>query len=372
MSEAPHSVAVFVPSLEAGGAERAAVNLCNGLASRGVAVDLVLVRAVGPLLSEVDPSVTVVDLGRRRVLTALLPLRRYLRRHRPGALLSEMDHSNVIAVWARDLARVRTRVVVIEQTTASVFLSHERSIRESLIARFMRRAYRRADGIIAVSEGVRRDLARFLEMSPERIDVAPNPIVTPRLLEAREQPAHGWLNDGGEPVVVAVGRLVRAKDYPTLIRAMARVREQCGARLLILGEGTERPRLQALVSEIGLDGHVSMPGFVQNPAASVARSAAYVLSSRYEGLPSVVVEALPFGVPLIATDCPSGPREILHGGRYGRLVPVGDESALARGIIDALGGRIEPPSREAWAPFTVEAVTSRYLSILGSVTATGR
>ncbi len=377
--ETVRDLSVFLPTLEVGGAERVAVNLCNALSSRGVSVELVLVSATGSFLRDVDPLVTVVDLGCRRgsneYRTALPPLRRYLRRRRPTLLLSELTHANVIAVVARDLARVDTRVVVSEHNTMSICLAQRRSIYHSILPWLMRYAYRRADGVVAVSEGVRRDLEESFGIATGTIDVVYNPIVTPGLLESRRATPHPWLDDqledrledGGAPVVVAAGRLTRQKDYPTLLRAVALVRAERPVRLLILGEGEERPQIEALVSELGLDDDVAMPGNVEHPASSVSRAAVYVLSSTFEGLPSVLIEALPWGVPIIATDCPSGPSEILAEGRHGRLVPVGDSAALAAAIVDALDGRIAPPGPDAWAPFTIEAVTDRYLSVLGAV-----
>lgn len=363
------SVSVFLPSLEVGGAERASVNLCNALASRGIPVELVLVEATGPFLADVDRSVTIVDLRSRHVLSALLGLRRYLRRRRPEVMLSELSHANVIAVWAAELARVETLVVVTEHVNPKFFFSQERSVRHWFLERLMRSTHRRADGVVAVSEGVRRDLARFLHIAPEAIDVAYNPIVTNELLHAKHEAPHPWLDDNGAQVVVAVGRLARQKDYPTLIRAFALVRAEQPARLLILGEGSERAALEALVAELELDEDVAMPGNVGNPASSIARAAAFVLSSRFEGLPSVLIEALPFGVPVVATDCPSGPREILAEGRHGCLVPVGDAAALADAIVEALSGRIDPPGVDAWAPYTVESATDRYVSILDAIAA---
>jgi glycosyltransferase involved in cell wall biosynthesis len=357
-------VSVFLPTLEVAGVERATVNLCNGLVARGIGVDVVLGRAVGAFLGDVHPTVAVVELGAKHVRSAIPRLERYLRRRRPAVLLAEMSHANVAAVLARDLSRAGTRVVVTEHIPASILHAEEPTVRHRVLPWLMRVAYRRADAIVAVSDGVRDDLAHLLHMSPDAIQVAYNPIVTPALLESRHKTPHPWLEDSGPPVVVAVGRLARQKDYPTLIRAIARVRAREPVRLVILGEGTERRRLEALVSAKGLTDDVAMPGAVATPASSIARSATYVLSSRYEGLPSVLIEALACDVPIVATNCPSGPREILAGGRHGRLVPVGDDVALADAIADALRGNIQPPEPEAWTPFTVEAVTSRYISII--------
>ena len=175
---------------------------------------------------------------------------------------------------------------------------------------------------------------------------------------------HAWFEPGEPPVFLAVGRLAPQKDFPTLIRAFAQVRARHEARLLILGGGPERAHLQSLVGELGLDGDVGLPGWVTNPYPYMVRSAAFVLSSRWEGLPSVLIEALYCGVPVIATDCPSGPVEILEGGKHGMLVPVGDVDALARGMEAAIDGRIPRPTEASWRPYDQDAVVDRYLGVL--------
>jgi glycosyltransferase involved in cell wall biosynthesis len=134
--------------------------------------------------------------------------------------------------------------------------------------------------------------------------------------------------------------------------------------LLILGEGAERPALEALVTQLGLDDAVSMPGFVENPYAYMARAALFVLSSRWEGLPTVMIEALCCGLPLVATDCPSGPREILRDGEYGQLVPVGNAPALAQAMLTALTGNGPRPVAASWQRFALEPVVNQYIDLL--------
>ncbi len=360
----PERLALFLPDLTGGGAERVMVNLARGLVHRGRAVDLVLVRAAGPLLPEVPPGVRVVELGSRSVLASLPALVRYLRRERPRALLSTLNTANVVAVWAGLIARSPARIVVRQSNTLSRTRAATRGARR-LIPFLVRHSYRWADEIVAVSEGVARDLVRAARLHGGRIRVTPNPVVTPELLAlAHEPPGHPWFGAGEPPVVLGVGRLTRQKDFGTLIRAFARVRSRRGARLVILGEGEERRELEALVRALGLEDDVALPGFVPNPFAYMARAAVFVLSSAWEGLPAVVIQALAVGVPVIATDCESGPREILGDGRLGLLVPVGDEAAIERGILDLLGRPGPPVPREAWHRFTHEHAVTEYLRIL--------
>lgn len=358
-------VAIFTADMGGGGAERAMLKLAGGMARRGYPVDLVLSRASGDYLPEVPETVRVIDLEAGRVLTSLPGLVRYLRRERPLVMLTSLNHVNVVGLWARRLSGVDTRLVVNEQNTLSQDAPNSVRRRHRLLPRFVRRFYPWADEIVAVSRGAADDLARTAGLPEDRVRVVHNPIVTPELRAMAAEPLeHPWFAPGEPPVVLAVGRLAPQKDFGTLLRAFARVRERRPARLMILGEGPERPSLAALISELGLDGSADLPGRVLNPYPYMVRAGTFVLSSRWEGLPSVLIEALYCGVPIVATDCPSGPVEILEGGRHGLLVPVGDADALADGIAAALDGRVPRPARESWQPYEQETVVERYLDVL--------
>jgi glycosyltransferase involved in cell wall biosynthesis len=246
--------------------------------------------------------------------------------------------------------------------------SHRRRRRARYVPALIRSFYPWADGIVAVSEGVADDLAAVTGLCRDRINVIYNPVVTPEVARMVQEPLdHPWLQPGQPPVVVAVGGLRPQKDFGTLVEAFACVRRRRPARLLILGEGWQRVNLETLVAQHRLEADVQMPGFVPNPYPYLARAAAFALSSRWEGLPGALIEALFCGVPIVATDCPSGPREILAQGQYGRLVPVGDPTALAEALESALSGELAPPPRESWRRFEVDTVVDRYAeALLGS------
>ncbi|SHE67950.1 Glycosyltransferase involved in cell wall bisynthesis [Desulfofundulus australicus DSM 11792] len=360
-------LALFLPSLRGGGAERVMVNLARGFAERGLDVDLVLAKAEGPYLSEVPAGVRVVDLGASRVLLALPGLVRYLRQEKPAAMLSTLNHANIIALWAKRLAGVPTRVVVREANTVSLCSANASSLRGRLMPFLMRRFYPWADAVVAVSKGVTEDLIRTVGLPAEKVRVIYNPVVTEELFKKAEEPVdHPWFAPGEPPVILGVGRLTEQKDFATLIRAFALVRKERRARLVILGEGEKRPELEALVQELGQMQHVDMPGFVGNPFKYMRRAAVFVLSSRWEGLPNVLIQALALGTPVVSTDCPSGPYEILAGGRYGKLVPVGEHEELAEAIRKNLTlERENIPTKKATQPFTANEVCSRYLEVLG-------
>jgi glycosyltransferase involved in cell wall biosynthesis len=222
-----------------------------------------------------------------------------------------------------------------------------------------------ADAIVTVSQGSAEDLAR-LGLSSDCIKVIYNPVVTPELFEKVTEPVeHPWFEPGSPPVILGVGRLEKQKDFPTLIRAFAQVRQQRPARLMILGEGQERPDLETLVQELGLAENVALPGFVANPYAYMGKAALFVLSSLFEGLPTVLIEAMATETPVVSTDCKSGPAEILANGQYGKLVAVGDVKGMAEAIISTLEA---PPNSEALklraAEFSLEKAVAQYQQVL--------
>jgi glycosyltransferase involved in cell wall biosynthesis len=359
-------VALFLPSLGVGGVERNTLRLAQGFLERHIAVDLVLAKAEGEWLSRVPQGIRVVDLGTPRALLSLPGLAGYLHRERPVALLAAKDYINIIAILAKQLSRVRTRVVVSVRIHLSRDAHYATSFRARLMPLLVRLFYRWADEIVAVSEGVAVDLAHITGLPRERIRVIYNPVVHARLLERASEPIkHGWFAAGEAPVIIGVGRITRQKDFVTLVQAFALVRARRPVRLMILGEGEERPILEALVRELGLEQDVALPGFVDDPCAYMARAAVFVLSSLWEGLPTALIEAMALGTPVVSTDCPSGPAEILEGGKWGKLVPVGSVTALARAIEDTLD---QPPDSRALqrraAEFSVDRAVDRYLELL--------
>jgi glycosyltransferase involved in cell wall biosynthesis len=360
-------LAIFLPSLSGGGAERAMLNLAHGLARRGCAVDLVLAKAEGPYLSDVGKSIRLVDLKAPRALASIPALARYLRREQPKALISALDYANVVALWARRLSGAPSRVLVNEQNTTSRSARNSARRRQRMVPYLVKRFYPWADYVVGNSQGVAEDLSQVTGLPRERIHMLYNPVVTPEMRDKAQAPlSHPWFQPGRPPVVLAVGRLTTQKDFPTLIRAFAGVRQTRLARLLILGEGPDRPALEALVDQLDLRDTVAMPGFVENPYAYMSRASLYVLSSRWEGLPTVLIEALYCGPPIVATDCLSGPREILAGGQYGVLVPVGDVAALTQAMAAALAGDTPRATEESWRPYALETVADQYIHLLES------
>jgi len=306
----------------------------------------------------------MVDLGARRLLGSLRPLAEYLRRERPRVLVSSMSHANLVALWAARLAGRVTPVVVTEHNTMSQANQHENVVSRNLWPILLRRFYPWASSVVAVSRGAADDFARTSGFPRGQVEVVYNPVITASVMAlAREEPGHPWFGPGQPPVILGVGRLTRQKDFPTLIRAFAQLRSRRQARLIILGEGEDQAELERLIAELQLTQDVALPGF-QNAMAYMARSALFVLSSAWEGLPTVLIEALAAGTRVVSTDCPSGPREILQEGRLGALVPVGDPAALARAMEAALEQPGVAVSAAALKPYAMDAAVDHYLSVI--------
>ncbi len=358
-------VALFVPSLRAGGAERVAINLAAGFAALGQPTDIVAVSGGGEFATRIPAGVRLVDLKASRVLLSLPPLIAYLRRERPSAVIAFMDHASIVALWARWLSRSPARIISTVHSTLTRATGKSPNLRNRVLPALLGSFYPSADAVVAVSHGVARDLSDATGFPLDRITVIYNPVITTEFTEALTQaPSHPWLSDDGPPVVLGVGRLTRAKDFETLIRAFALVRRQRPARLLILGEGEERSALEALVQELGLQSDVALPGFLDGAPACMAKAAVFVLSSVWEGLPTVLIEALAAGTKVVATDCPSGPREILRAGELGRLVPTGDAGALADGILAVLAGSARPVPLADLEEFTQDVAAGAYLRLV--------
>jgi glycosyltransferase involved in cell wall biosynthesis len=362
-------LAVLISFSGEGGVERMVTNLVVEFARQpDLSVDLVLLRDDSRHLRDLPANINIVRLGVRHSGLSLPALVRYLRRARPDAMLVAKDRAGRAALTARQLAGVSTRIVLRLGTTLSEAMQDKGRLVRWLRYWPIRKLYPLADGIVAVSQGVADDIAGIVEMPAGHIHVVRNPVITPALARlAAETVEHPWFGPGQPPVVMGIGRLTRQKDFATLIRAFAHVRHRLGPlRLIILGEGRDREALMHLAEDEGVLEDVALPGFMSNPYAWLSRASLFVLSSRWEGSPNALTEAMALGIPVVSTDCPSGPREVLAGGRYGPLVPVGDHQALAEAMSRVLA-RPEPAQslRDAVQEYRSEVSARRYLEVLG-------
>jgi glycosyltransferase involved in cell wall biosynthesis len=369
------------------------VSLARGFLGRGHRVDLVLGTARGAFLDDVPNGVRVIELGKRSALRALpvflrdldnarklapafrnliphwvlgcIPdLARYLERERPDAMLSALNYTNIAALWARRIAKTPTRLVVSERNT----LTHRARVRRrnlelpALAGAF----YPWADAIAAVSDGVADDLSEASGIPRDQITTTYNPVVGPEIRELAALPLEDpWFGDAQVPVVLAAGKLRQQKGFDVLLDAFASLRARRKARLVVLGEGELRRALLRRARRLGVAEDVAFPGFVENPFRYMAAASVFVLSSRWEGLPGVLIQAMACGCPVVSTDCPSGPREILADGRYGELAPVDDPEALASAMERALDGpRNSPQLVERAETYSVDRSVDRYLALL--------
>jgi glycosyltransferase involved in cell wall biosynthesis len=367
MSEIPsRPVAFFLGSFGGGGIERITARLAHNFVKLGVKIDLILNRGDSTHLWQMPAETRTIDLNAPNLYLSLPGLVRYIRRERPIALLAADHYLNEIALLAKQIAGVPLRLVVAEHNQLSKTARNATNLKGRLTPIFARFLYPWADGIVAVSDGVAKDLASMASLPLDRIETIYNPAIDAQMfVKAKEPVEHPWFTSPEVPVILGVGKLEQQKDFPNLIRAFAKVRQVKPSRLVILGWGPDRPELQALVQELGVQDDVDLPGYVQNPYAYMARSAVFVLSSAWEGLPTVLIEAMALGIPVVSTDCESGPSEILADGKYGYLIPVADSDALADAILQVLAGRFKAIDSSWLSQFEVETATQKYLNILG-------
>lgn len=351
-----------------GGVENMLTHLLRGFIAAGVPVDLILLKARGGHLDRIPPQVNIIRLDVRTSALALPAVVRYLRRQRPASMLVAKDRASRIALLARRIAGVDTRIVLRMGMHLSGSLAGKSVIRRWSRYLPVRWMYPWADRIIAVSRAVADDLAAIGRIPRDRFVVIKNPSVPDNIAELARAPVpHPWLGSNATlPVVMGVGRLTTQKDFASLIRAFSGICRQPPARLIILGDGPQRQALERLVGTLQIADCVHLAGFQANPYAWLARSSLFVLSSRYEGSPNVLVEAMALGVSVVSTNCPSGPAEILDNGRIAPLVPPGDPQALA----DAMRRTLAQPAdsrvlQRAASGYTVDASAGEYLRVLG-------
>jgi glycosyltransferase involved in cell wall biosynthesis len=367
-SHPPHFALVTL-AFEGGGPERDSIFLCNALAAQGMQVAIVVLRGEGPLRAFVDPAVRIVMVGQPRIRYALPALQRALRSLAPKVVLSSgVPSLNVLTLLAvRMLPRhERPKLVLRENSVPS--MAHRDPSRSNRIAyRVLRRLYRFADHIITLTDRSRDDLTRLFSVPGSMASaMRTNAVLTPAIMDRLAR----WDGESGREngLIVSVGRLSAEKDHYTLLRALSMLPGGRPWRLVIIGNGPERAALEAFARGLGLAKRVAFIGYVTDPFAWMMRARVLVLSSIYEGLPNVVIEALACGTAVVSTDCPHGPREILEGGRYGMLTPVGDAAAMAASIRAALD---HVPNRKALMrrslDYTAERTAARFLQIVADL-----
>ena len=369
-------ITIFIPSFRGGGAERAMINLANGLCEsysrRGIKiqVSLLVVDDSGDYRDEVNHSVRVHSLSRSRALWSFFGLIQFYNVQRPDVVISSMPHLNVLATFARRFSTSRPKIIVTERNTYSELRKHG-SRKDRFLHIFVKRSYLSADAIVAVSEGVADDLCLQFSFERKDINVIYNPVVSNQIFERMVGDVDLGISHDlvMSKFVIAMGSLEERKGFRDLIRAFHIVTKTDDAvNLVILGEGSKRRELESLIIRLRLQTRVFMPGFVTNPFPILKNAQVFILSSVVEGLPNVLIQAMACGVPVVATDCPSGPQEILEGGKWGYLVPVGDANSMASAILEQLSGvfpRLPVEQRARF--FSVDRAVNAYEDLIGRV-----
>jgi glycosyltransferase involved in cell wall biosynthesis len=405
-------VAIYIRTIKsAQGTERVTANIAMGLADRGHDVDFLVEDHTGWLIEKLasHPRITVINLGDQRgsvllhrglqlwiilknILSSplsligigdacsarlirlmghndppVLSLYRYLKRSRPLSVMSFLNQSNLVLLLTAPLVPGPTRFIVNVRNHITTSAKQGKSRWMRSVPRLMKRFFPRADLILAPSQGVAEDVRNITGIAPDKFRVVYNPVYRPEITElSREALSHPWLADTDIPVIIAAGKLKPQKDFETLLRAFALVRSRREARLMILGRGPRQQALLELAEQLGVKDDFQLPGHVKNPYAYFGRAAVFVLSSAWEGLPNVLIEAMACGCPVVSTDCPSGPFEILDEGRVGKLVPVGNSEQMALAIAQTIDS---PPMAEMMIEragvFSYENSIACYEAVLG-------
>jgi glycosyltransferase involved in cell wall biosynthesis len=362
-------VALFLPTLYSGGAERVQLNLARYFLDRGLRVDLVVCKYFGSLKDQVPEGVRLISLDARKVMFGVSAYLRYLRIARPSVVLSSVENAAIISCVGKMLSSHRHRLLVRLDNSLSEPGILPLQMHRWPVMTAVASTFHAADAFVAVSNGLKEQLSHLPGLGKKPIRRIYNPIIHEGFeAQADLTPELPPSIKPGEPFVLAVGRLQKQKGYPQLLQAFSRVVKQRPSHLVILGEGDDREELQGLASSLGIAPHVHFLGYTPNPLAYMRHAAVFVLSSLAEGFGNVIVEALACGTPVISTDCPHGPREILSGGRYGTLVPVGDVDSLAQAIVAKLNG-LKPAMSEELKQhlqlFSIETIGKHYVEELG-------
>lgn len=364
-------IAFLLTSLEMGGIERTTVNLAIGLEAHGFQVEMFVIDTRGELINQIPSTIRLIESNANTfssigIMSHLIEFVKYIRSNRPTAIITERSSENFLSICALLLSRIDTTLIIRENGFHSPAGQTMVGPKATFLRYSSKLTYNFADHIIAVSRGVQNDLQNHLILPNKQVKLIHNCVVTDKLIEqSNEDVSNRWFLDPNIEVVLSAGRLVRAKGFDTLVKAFELLHNKRKVRLVILGDGPQRSKLEDLIHSYELSDKVILPGTVSNPYKYMSKASVFVLSSLREGLPTVLVEALACGCPVVSTSCKHGPVEILRDGRYGELVPVNDKFALANGIERSLNN---PPSpailRRRSRDFSAEAIVPEYVRLL--------
>lgn len=354
-------VVFFQPNFRAAGVERVNILLANELYRKGVDVSFIVFKKEGLFLSQLSEKIKIIEFSVSRAVFSMPSLILFFLFNKV-IFISSYSNLSLFAIISNFITFKRSKVYACEHNTLSFINAVKGTWKDRFIAKLLHWFYPVADGVIAVSSGVANDLSNYAKIKQDKITVLYNPVVDVALkLKSKIVPDHDWLKNKTIPVFIASGRLELQKNFSLLIDAFSLVSEKINARLLILGDGSLRSSLQEKINNLSLQDRCELVGYVENPYSYMAHADVFVLSSDFEGLPTVLIEAMACNTPVVSTDCPSGANEILENGKWGRLVPVCDEQALADAMLDTI---LESRSIDLGVRadfFSVELSTQKYI-----------
>ncbi len=355
-------ISLFIPDFREGGAQKMMINLANELAKKSLGVDLVVACNTGSFDKLVDNEVNIIRLNCKRTLTSLFLLIKYIKSAKTDILISALYHANVICLFAKYMTkRTNTKFIVTERNYLSLRIANSTNVKDKILLPIIKRLYPKADLVIAISKGVMNDIVDICNLDSEKISCIYNPVVTSDFEESiKATPEINFNKD--LPLIIASGRLVEQKDYPTMLKALALVIKQKPVNAMVLGKGHLEKELITLSQELGIDNNVIFKGFVDNPLSYMKQADIFLMTSAWEGFGNVLVEALYCGLSVVATDCKAGPAEILDDGKYGLLVPVGNEIAISDAILKVIDKPFDKDKQQKRAlEFTARNITDKYL-----------
>ncbi|WP_170007318.1 glycosyltransferase [Bacillus fonticola] len=368
-------VAFYLPTLNGGGAERVVVNVLNNLANEdNIEFLMVLNKKEGVFVNQLSSKIPIYELKTKRMRDSIPALLKFLKEEKPDLLISGMSHVNLITIIANRISKNKTKIIVTEHANLSSVnkKSKKNTLFNIIKLILMKKLYPKTERIISVSKGVQDDLRKYIKLDNEQMKVIYNPVISNTLyVKAAEQVNHSWYENKKNPIIIGIGRLTRQKDFENLIQAFSILKSRVDSRLIILGEGKDREKLEKLIKDLGLEEYVDLHGFEENPYKFLRNADMFVLSSKYEGLPTVLIEALALKCNIVSTDCPSGPNEILRDGEFGRLVPIENSELLAEAMINGIEKPLninDNEELENWLnEFDSSQVANNYLNLIKEI-----
>ena len=366
-------IAFFLPKLTYGGAERVVIDIANSLAKRGYLIDIVLAKGGNTYIDEISPSINIINLKCKSTILSFFPLSRYIKKSSPDGIISALSHANCVVLLAKKITNNNTKIVVSERNISYRHTRNKIGLKRIVLDWLIKSLYPEAKCIVTVSEGVRKSIIRTYKFREDQVKCILNPIDFKKINKLKSESflnndIKNELKSKNKKIILSVGSLTVQKNYSLLIKSFKIVCEKINCKLIILGEGPERSNLNELCRNLKLDSKsISLPGFIANPFPYMKVSDLYVLSSLWEGLPNVLIQALACNCKIISTDCDAGPREILEDGKWGRLVKVNDINSLAKAMIEELSKQNQKHSNSRIGRlnrFNIDKVTNQYLEAL--------